>query len=345
MKNSIALFLIILLLASCKKQQAVRSPFKSVKVEVVYKDSSSIRAITFLDKNTLAFAGSNGLYGTYTLPTAVLRSNRMQFDSIAPEFRAIAHNTKDFFMMSVGSPALLYKTGTNGEMDLVYSEEGENVFYDAMAFWNSEEGIAVGDTSNGCLAILITRNGGASWSRVACTNLPKAIEEEGAYAASNSNIVLLGDTTLVATTKRFLKSVDKGKTWTAIETPIKGTTDYHGMYSMDFYNASTGFVIGGDFAQPEGNAANKALTKDGGNTWQLVADGKNPGYKSCVQFVPHSDGKELVSVGFNGINYSADQGHTWKTLSEEGFYTLRFLNDSIAYAAGKGRIAKLSFKQ
>jgi len=33
----------------------------------------------------------------------------------------------------------------------------------------------------------------------------------------------------------------------------------------------------------------------------------------------------------------------WIKLSKTGFYTIRFLNDSIAFAAGKGRLAKLIF--
>jgi hypothetical protein len=34
----------------------------------------------------------------------------------------------------------------------------------------------------------------------------------------------------------------------------------------------------------------------------------------------------------------------WKELSKDSFYTLRFQNDSVAYAAGKNRISKLVFK-
>ncbi|NNG09985.1 MAG: oxidoreductase, partial [Arenibacter sp.] len=42
--------------------------------------------------------------------------------------------------------------------------------------------------------------------------------------------------------------------------------------------------------------------------------------------------------------YSHDSGASWKQLSDESFYTMRFVNDSIAYAAGKNRVAKLVFK-
>jgi hypothetical protein len=64
-----------------------------------------------------------------------------------------------------------------------------------------------------------------------------------------------------------------------------------------------------------------------------------------VQYIPNRKGRELVAVGFKGIDYSNDTGETWKHLSDEGFYTIRFLNDSIAYAAGAGRISKLIFRE
>jgi hypothetical protein len=50
-------------------------------------------------------------------------------------------------------------------------------------------------------------------------------------------------------------------------------------------------------------------------------------------------------VGFEGIDYSLDAGDTWAPLSEEGYYTLRFLNDSVAFAAGKGKISKLTLSE
>ena len=88
-----------------------------------------------------------------------------------------------------------------------------------------------------------------------------------------------------------------------------------------------------------------SITRDGRKTWQLIADGQEPSYKSCVQFVPNAaSGKEIVAVGFTGISYSSDSGMTWNQLSDEPFFTIRFLNDSIAYAAVRNRIAKLKFK-
>lgn len=341
----ISIFLLmVLVLASCADEQKYR-PFQSVSVTPVYEDSVSIRAITFLDSRTLAFAGSNGMYGTVDVSSHRVRANVQTHDSLTPSFRAVGNTTNDFFMLSIESPALLYKTGNGGKMEVVYKEEGEGVFYDAMAFWDDTFGIAVGDTVDGCLSIILTKDGGQTWGKVPCASLPKGIEGEGAFAASNSNIAIAGNKVWIGTTEgRIYFSADKGTTWDIQQTPIISKEPTQGIYSMDFYDENLGFAIGGDYTSPESKQKNKIITLDGGKTWNLIADGQEPDYKSCVQFVPNSGGKGLVAIGFTGISYSGDSGENWKELSEEPFFTLRFLNDSIAYAAGSKRIAKLVFK-
>jgi len=210
------------------------------------------------------------------------------------------------------------------------------------------EGIAIGDPTDGCMSMIITRDGGNSWIKLSCDVLPKVNEGEAAFAASNTNIAIVGDHTWVATggkSSRVLYSPNKGKTWEVYNTPIVQGIETTGMYSIDFYDEKNGFAIGGDYTKSEGNVANKIRTTDGGKTWKLVAKNQNPGYRSCVQYVPNGAGKELVAIGFQGVDYSNDSGNSWKHLSDEGYYTIRFLNDSTAYAAGSGRIAKLTFRE
>lgn len=344
MRNTFFVLILFSFILSCTEKEHSHN-YTAVAIKTVFEDSVSIRAIEFLDPHTLAFAGNKGIYGTVAISTGKVRANQMKYHTSIPEFRAVAHTPSDFFMLSVADPALLYKTGDKGRMNLVYKEEGEGVFYDAMRFWNDSEGIAIGDSMNECLSIIITRDGGKYWQKLACDQLPLAEEGEGAFAASNTNIAVIGDQTWVATTVgRILYSPDKGTTWHVYDTPIINTEPTQGIYSIDFYDEKLGFGIGGDFTKPEANLANKISTGDGGRTWQTVADAEPPGYKSCVQFIPGSGGEDLVAIGFTGISYSSNSGRNWKELSDEGFYTLRFLNDSVAYAAGRKRIARLSFR-
>ena len=336
-------FLLIVFMISCS-ESVQPITFSSVNIETVYSDSLSIRAIELMG-NSLAFGANKGTFGTIDLTTGKVRTNIEKYHTSVPAFRAVAHTSTDFFMLSIESPALLYKTGDNGRMELVYKEEGEGVFYDAMTFLNDKDGIAIGDSINGCLSVIITSDGGKTWAKLPCAQLPEGIEGEGAFAASNTNIKTIDDTIWVATTSgRILFSSDKGKSWETYQTPIKNAESTEGIYSIDFYDKNLGFAIGGDYTNPDNFKANKAITKDGGKTWRLVADGNAPGYKSCVQFVPGSNGTGLVAIGFTGISYSSDMGKNWKELSKEPFFTIRFQNDSTAYAAGTNRISKLIFK-
>jgi photosystem II stability/assembly factor-like uncharacterized protein len=118
-----------------------------------------------------------------------------------------------------------------------------------------------------------------------------------------------------------------------------------GIFTADFYDYRTGFISGGNYEVLTQNVDNKAATRDGGKTWQLMAQNQGFGYASCVQYIPNSKGKELVSVGASGLFYSNDGGSNWKQFSTDGsLYTIRFLNASTAIAAGKNKLIRIHFK-
>lgn len=331
-------------LLACKKEPIKQSrQITEVEIEQIFEDSLlSIRAIELENKENLFFASNKGIFGEIYLNTNDWVVGQQKLDSLDIEFRSLSYTNSHVYVLSVGSPALIF----NHYKELIYQENHPNVFYDSMDFWNDDEGIAIGDAIDGCLSAIITRDGGNTWEKLSCDQLPPAAEGEGAFAASDTNIAIVGNKTWVGTTAgRIYYSEDKGNTWEVIETPIVKDKETEGIYSLDFYDELNGFAIGGDYTKPADSSANKIRTQDGGKTWQLVAENKSPGYRSCVQYVPNGEGKELVAIGFKGIDYSHDSGNTWKHLSDEGFYTIRFLNDSVAYAAGVGRIAKLTFRE
>ncbi|MCF7568575.1 oxidoreductase [Sabulilitoribacter arenilitoris] len=352
MKLLTPLFLCFLFLASCGKKETFKARnFSKVEINHLLEDSLlNVRALEITVDDNVFFLTSNGFggvayYSDYDDKLDIVYPIPMAHDSIENNFRAFASTNKNGFGITIGSPARLYKI-KNDEKVIVYHENHPKAFYDSMDFWNDEEGIAIGDSTEGCLSVIVTRDGGNTWSKLSCDDLPKGTENEGAFAASDTNIAIVDDKTWVATTAgRVYYSPNKGKTWEVFNTPIVKEKETQGIYSIDFYDELNGFAIGGDYTKPDDNTANKIRTNDGGKTWELVAQNQNPSYRSCVQYIPNRKGKELVAIGFKGIDYSNDSGATWKHLSDEGFYTIRFLNDSIAYAAGAGRISKLTFRE
>jgi photosystem II stability/assembly factor-like uncharacterized protein len=265
------------------------------------------------------------------------------------EFRSIAKTSKFIYALNVANPALLYQISKDGkEVQLVYQENNKKVFYDSMQFWNDKDGIAVGDPIDDCLSVIVTHDGGNSWSKIPSSKLPKVFEGEAHFAASNTNIVIKGnDTWIVSGGKRsrVFYSSDKGNTWEAFETPIIQGKQMTGIFTADFYDSKNGYIAGGNYEVPNQDFENKAITNDGGKTWQLIAEKLGFGYASCVQYVPNSNGKGLVVVGASGLSYSSDGGVTWiQLLQDSSLFTIRFLDKNTAIAAGRNKMIRICFK-
>ena len=342
MKRILLLITCFIFLLSCKKEYTARA-IDTVEIKEYPIDSTSIRTIVALSKEVVMYAGSRGDYGfvdNENTPAPIFISYN---DLIKPHFRSLVTNGKSFFALSVGNPALLYKI-ENGQSTIVYKEEHEKVFYDSMKFFDEQNGIAMGDPTEDCLSIIRTKDGGNTWEKISCDKLPKVADGEAAFAASNTNIKVLGNTVWIVSggaKARVFKSTNMGDDWEVFETPIVQGKGSQGIYSVDFADENNGIMIGGDYSKPEENAANKAITTDGGKTWTLVADGQNPNYKSCIQYVPGTEGKEVFAVGKTGVSYSNDGGLTWKDVSKQGFYTIQFVDKNVAWLSGSGKIGKL----
>jgi photosystem II stability/assembly factor-like uncharacterized protein len=273
----------------------------------------------------------------------------------AVDFRDIdAINTETAYVLSIGSgPASrIYKTSDAGTTwSLQFKNDDGRAFFDAMSFWDAEHGIVMGDSIDRQFCIMTTDNGGRTWVRVAATALPAALEHEGAFAASGSNIAVFGKThawigTGAAAKARVLRTTDSGRTWKISETPlISGPSA--GIFSVAFRDAMHGVIVGGDYTKEKDTSDNLAVTSDGGATWTL-AKGLS-GYRSVVAYVPHAKTRTLVAIGPSGADYSIDDGRTWMLLDGPGFDTLSFARDqarssTVGWAAGaRGSIGRLVF--
>ncbi|WNW02271.1 oxidoreductase [Tenacibaculum sp. HL-MS23] len=352
MNRLFAFFLLTALTISCKKENLPRT-LKKINITEFKRDSASIRAIYPINKTSLYYASSNGVIGFTKSNGDKWGENSFinikDNDTLIPNFRSITYNGTAVFALSIGNPALLYKLdNTKKQTTLVYKEVHDKVFYDSMKFFaDGKHGIAVGDPTENCASIILTSDGGNTWNKLSCENLPIFEEGEAFFAASNTNIKIINNTVWIAsggTKARILKSTDYGNTWQIYDTPIIQGNGPQGIYSIDFYDELNGIAIGGNYAKPNDNCANKAITSDGGKTWTLVADNQNPNYKSCVQYVPDTNGKEIFAVGKTGISFSNDGGHTWTEVSSDSYYTIKFVDKNTAWLSGDQKIGKLVLK-
>lgn len=275
---------------------------------------------------------------------------KLTVTSDALDFRdidAVDENTAYVLSIGNGPTSRIYKTMDGGATwVLQFRNEDPKVFLDAMSFWDSDHGIVIGDSVDGKFYILTTSNGGRVWSRVPADVLPPALENEGAFAASGTNIAVYGKSRAwiglgAGARARVLRTTDGGRTWKISETPVKSGQS-SGIFSIAFSDAKHGVIVGGDYQKEKEATDNLALTSDGGVTWTL-ARGLS-GFRSVVAYVPGT--KKVVAIGPAGSDYSIDGGKTWTPLSGPGFDTFSFARGQrFGWGAGaRGAIGKIEFR-
>lgn len=271
----------------------------------------------------------------------------------ALDFRDVdAIDERTAYVLSIGNGAAsrIYKTNDAGaSWTLQFKNDDPKAFYDAMSFWDATHGIVIGDSIDGKFCILTTENGGKNWVRVAASALPPALPNEGAFAASGTNIALFGKSDAwiglgAATKARVLRTHNRGRTWQVAETPLSAGASA-GIFSVAFRDAKHGVIVGGDYGKEKDAVNNLAVTNDGGVTWTLVKG--LSGFRSVVAYVPGMKTPALLAVGPSGADYSVDDGRTWNQLDGPGFDTLSFARVQTrgrptGFAAGaRGSLARL----
>lgn len=242
--------------------------------------TEDLRGVSAVSENVVWASGTHGTYlrttdgGRTWMPAKVPDAGTLDFRGV------VAFSADEAFLMSAGpgEQSRIYHTADAGQhWRLQFTAANAKSFFDSIAFWDHMHGIVLGDPvpdESGALKfeLLITENGGETWTHIPPSQLPPALEGEGAFAASNSCVAIVSDNIWFATggkVARVFHSADRGHSWQVAETPIVHGPDSVGIFSIAFRDSLHGVIAGGDYKQPDRDGANLAFTSDGGKTWSL----------------------------------------------------------------------------
>ena len=206
-----------IIIASCTGPSTIKS------IELTDQTSGSTASLRGLDIVDEQIAWASGAEGTVlrTIDGGSTWENVSVASADTIDFRDIeAFSANEAVILSAGFPGVVLKTTDGGKSwNLVYEDYREDIFFDAMDFWDDKNGIAFGDAIDGRIVIIKTNDGGKSWQLTSAEESPEALDGEGGFAASGTCITTLGDShvwiAMGAPKSRVLYSFDKGETWMA----------------------------------------------------------------------------------------------------------------------------------
>lgn len=310
-----------------------------------------LRGVSAVSAKVAWASGANGTIlrtvdgGLTWTPRPVAGGSDLDFRDV----HAVDANTAYVLSIGDGTKSRIYKTTDGGDSwTLQHTNRDPKGFLDAIAFWDPEHGIAMGDPVDGRYVILTTDDGGKTWTKGSEAGMPLALPKEGAFAASGTCIVTQGDKNVWfgtggGKTARVFRSKDRGKTWTVRDTPLRADSPTTGIFSLAFRDDLHGVIVGGSYDKADMGDRVAATTDDGGKTWSIVKGDEPRGFRSAAAFLGGGKTPRLIAVGPSGSEISEDGGKTWKPLGMQGFHAVDFDPKGAGWAVGEdGRIARYS---
>ncbi len=255
------------------------------------------------------------------------------------ELRSIvAFDAQSAVMLAIGDgeASQVFRTDDGGKTwARTFRNPDPRAFYDALAFWDRDHGLAFGDPVEGRFTILTTDDGGRTWSQPP-VDMPPALPGEAAFAASGRCLVVGGSSeawiVTGGTAARVFHSVDRGRSWTVGGTSILPLTGSAGLFGA--LPGKEPLAVGGDY-ELDDQPGYLLRTTDGGRTWPLVY--RPAGLREAA--LRFRGG--LLLVGPKGTDLSTDDGRTWQAIANPGeLHTLADAGGTVWAVGAGGLIAR-----
>ena len=233
---------------------------------------ASLRGVSAVDARSVWASGSGGAWLVTTDGGVTWRAAKVP-GAETLDFRGIrAIDARTVYLMSAGSgdQSRIYKTSDAGATGRSCSptpipKASSTPSLSGMrntASWSATQSTAAPRSSPPMTAA----PPGSAATR------PRALPNEGSFAASNTCLTLFGKHDAWFATggpgaARVFHSRDRGLSWTVAATPIRNDSPSAGIFSLAFADARHGIAVGGDYSKDTEDRQNIALTSDGGRTW------------------------------------------------------------------------------
>ena len=272
-------------------------------------------------------------------------------DAATLDFRSVHAISADTVILQVSGQdtARIYRTTDRGvTWTLRYRDESRGAFLDAMAFFDSRRGLALGDPVDGHFVLLETSDGGSSWKRSSALT-PPALAGEGAFAASGTAMIACGShdawfATGGASVSRVFHTSDAGRTWSVAQTPVAAGSAPAGIFSIACSDSRHLIVVGGNYAKPSASTVNVATSDDGGAHWIGSPASPATSFLSGVAYAGGSGAaRKVIAVGTAGTAFSLDAGRSWTRLDSLSLNVVMSGADGLTVGAGaNGMVARLA---
>lgn len=255
------------------------------------------------------------------------------------DFRGVqTFDGKIVYVMSIGDKGqsrIFKSTDSGATWETQYTDKRKSFFLDALVCSDATHCFALSDPLDGKFLLLATTDG-SHWKELPRDHMPTALPKEGVFAASNSSLLLYGNSELYFASggpaARVFHSRDLGQTWTVMETPILSGKPSQGIFSIVRAGDRIA-VVGGDYVDTNRRDKTAAYSPDGGKTWHLAEDLPR-GFRSSVDTFDAG----FVAVGPNGAETSRDGIH-WLPIDAPNLNAVTFISGQGWAVGAKGTVA------
>lgn len=322
MKKWLASFTLLFLCFSILAQKEKKPAFT-----VQYSSVPKIHARAIVANETSIYLGTNegsvfeiAANGTKSL---VLNFEKRPFR----ELRDMLIVNEKLLVMASGdtSAILIYNINTR---KIERTQIFNGVFLDGLA---EEKGkiFAMGDPVNGYFSLFEADETKLNFVPV---KAPEAAIGEAAFAASGTSVHRFGQTNYFFTggTPHMYYQADYAE-WKKVALPYSPCAAC-GPYTA-YLGENRWFIAGGNYTEP--NVGDKTLffSDDKGMSWTECPN-SSTGYRSVI----FGQGKKVFTAGSNGIDYSKNNGKTWKKINNGNYVAGTIYKNWAVFSGMNGKL-------